>query len=63
MKPINIEFSKIEFGTRFYDPVTGGKYIKISEHLAEMDDERYDEIISFDMNPIDYFEDNEIITV
>jgi hypothetical protein len=61
MKTTEIEFGKIEFGTQFFDPLTEGRYIKISDNLAEMNDERYDEYITMDLNPIDYFDSNNIV--
>ncbi len=63
-KIMKIQFDKIEYGTTFLDPVTGFKYIKISEYQAEVyDNEVYNNYNRIGMSPIDIFNGNEIIIV
>jgi hypothetical protein len=58
MKPIEIEFGKLEFGTRFIDPFTGLEYIKVSDNGAEIE---LDGI--FSTKKVDKFYEKEIVIV
>ena len=64
MKPIKIEFGKLEFGTRFLDPATKDYYTKISEREAEPESlDRYNRRLEWDTSPYDTFHPNEIVIV
>ena len=64
MKPIEIEFSKLEIGTKFYDPTTKDYYRKISETEAEPEDEiRYSRRVEWNVSPNDSFHPDETVIV
>lgn len=64
MKPIEIEFSKLEFGTLFYDPFTKSYYRKVSESEAEPEDnDRYYKRINWNVEVNDSFHEDEMIIV
>ena len=64
MKPIHIQFEKLEFGTRFYDPTTKDFYRKVSETEAEPeDDHRYNRRILLGEYLFDSFHPNETVIV
>lgn len=50
------QFEQLEFGTKFFDPISKGEYIKVSDDSAEMEDHRYylyhDPTIQFGKNEI-----------
>lgn len=64
MKPIHIEFGKLEFGTLFFDPITGHRYRKVSENKAEVEEDSiYQSRINEGYPTQDNFEPNEMVFV
>lgn len=64
MKPIEIEFSKLEMGTLFYDPSAKDYYRKVSETEAEPEDsETVEKRIRYNVSVNDSFHPNEIVIV
>lgn len=64
MKPIYIQFNKLEFGTLFFDPTTKVLYRKVSETKAEPEEnELVYYRIDFNIPVNDVFHPNEIVIV
>ena len=64
MKPIEIEFEKLEFGTLFFDPITGGQYRKVAEDKAVVEnDEVYQSRIAGHYRTEDSFDPDEVVIV
>lgn len=64
MKPIEIEFGKLEIGTLFYDTATKNHYRKVSETEAEPEDsERVEKRIQYQVSVNDAFHPNETVIV
>lgn len=64
MKPIEIEFDKLEIGTLFYDPSAKDYYRKVSETEGEPEDSQRVELrIRYQVPVNDSFHPNEIVVV
>lgn len=64
MKPVKIEFGKLEFGTLFYDPITKDTYRKVSDTEALTENISVQNLYaSKGLDPNDTFHPNEIVIV
>lgn len=56
-------FDQLEFGTRFYDEISNGEYVKISEHEAQIDDERFEYCNKHHLTLVHMFDPDEIVRI